>query len=122
VHYLLVPAVMYIENTMSIIGDEVVYNTTATEKLQKFKGAHQNYSIDAVKDSDFEEDLEILNNTELREQYWQLYYEITGGKFNMAAFNFNRIINLIQKCTKCDKNEPVDFLKCANGHKVVFTS
>jgi hypothetical protein len=69
---------MYIENTMKIEDENVAYKIGNLKTYKKFKGEQQRYSSDNIKDCDFEEDLKILSDQQLKQQYWNSFNQITG--------------------------------------------
>jgi hypothetical protein len=87
-----------------------------------FKGVREKYSCEVITDTDFNNDLVILDNPEFVKGYLQAYNIKPGSHFNKTNFDINKISELLfdkmNKCTKCKTNESLDWLKCDGEDKV----
>jgi hypothetical protein len=70
VYYLLVRTVLYIENTMTVQGNTVMYKISNNQQLQTFRGIQNNYNSED-EDTYYTNDVNVLNNQQLRDQYYK---------------------------------------------------
>jgi hypothetical protein len=123
VYYLLVPTVVYIENTMTVQGDTVIYKIANNQQLQTFRGIRNNYKSEG-EDADYINDVNVLNNHQLRDQYYKAFNLRTQNKFNTSSFNFSEVQKILEsfgpKCNFCNINKSVKDIFCETGHKVYY--
>jgi hypothetical protein len=123
VYYLLIPTAIYIENTMIVQGDTVMYKISNNQQLQTFRGTQNNYNSEG-EDPDYINDLRILNNQQLRNQYYKTFTLKTQDKFNTSLFNLLEIQKILEsfgpKCDECKQNKPFKNICCENNHKVYY--
>jgi hypothetical protein len=118
VYYLLIPTVFYIENTIIVQGDTVMYNN---EQLKTFRGTRNNYNSEG-EDADYTNDVKILNNQQLKDQYYKTYIARTQNKFNTSPFKFLEVQKILEssepKCDVCNINKFIKDIFCESNHKV----
>jgi hypothetical protein len=121
VYYLLVSTVVYIENTIIVQGDTVIYKINNRQQLQTFRGIRNIYNSEG-EDIDYINDLRVLNNQQLKDQYYKAYVVRTQNKLNTLPFNFLEIQKILEsfgpKCDLCNINKPFKNICCENNHKV----
>jgi hypothetical protein len=123
VYYLLVPTVIYLENTMVIQGDIVMYKLSNNKQIRTFNGIRNVYNSEG-EDSDYTNDVKVLNNQQLRNQYYKTYIGKTENKLNTSPFNLLEVQKILEsfepKCDLCNMNKPIKYIFCESNHKVYY--
>jgi hypothetical protein len=68
----------------------------------KFLGIHNRYTTD-VEDEDFKNDMKVLSNLNLRQQYYFAFIAKFKRQFNPDQFNYEEVMSLFKKnCDVCN--------------------
>jgi hypothetical protein len=103
---------------MIIQGDIVMY---ITQQLPAFRKIQNVYNSEG-EDLDYINDLRVLNNQQLKDQYYNLYVAKTVNKNNPSVYDFSevqKILESFRKCDECKRDNPVENICCENNHKVI---
>jgi hypothetical protein len=105
---------------MIIQGDTVMYNNN--QQFQIFRGTQNIYNSEG-EDTDYTNDLRVLNNQQLKDQYNEVFIIKTQNKLNTSPFNLSEVQKLLEsfrKCDLCNVNKPVKNIFCESNHKVYY--
>jgi hypothetical protein len=108
---------------MIIQDDTVMYKMSNNQPFPKFHGTRNNYNSEG-EDSDYINDVKVLNNQQLKDQYYKTYIARTQNKLNISPFKFLEVQKILEsfgpKCDLCNINEPVKDIFCEDNHKVYY--
>jgi hypothetical protein len=108
---------------MIIQGDIVIYKINNNQQLQTFRGIRNNYNSEG-EDVDYTNDIRVLNNQHLKDQYYKAFTLKTQNKLNTSPFNLSEIQKILKsfepKCDLCNVNKPFKNIFCEKNHKVYY--
>jgi hypothetical protein len=103
----------------------VIQNNTVILNNQLFPihRTQNNYNSEG-EDGDYTNDVNVLNNQHLKDQYYRTYVAITQNKLNISPFNLSEVQKILEsfepKCDLCNINKPVKDIFCGSNHKVYY--
>jgi hypothetical protein len=100
-----------------------MYKINNNQQLQTFHGIQNNYNSEG-EDPDYINDVNVLNNQQLKDEYYKAYIARTQNKFNTSPFNLSEVQKILEsfspKCDLCNINKPFKNICCENNHKVYY--
>jgi hypothetical protein len=103
---------------MIIQGNTVMYKAN-NQQLQTFRGIRNNYNSKG-EDTDYINDLRVLNNQQLRDKYYKTYIARTQNKFLFSFSEVQKTLESFRKCDECKHAKVVKDICCEDNRKVII--